>query len=261
MSGDHVTCFSCGTGYYSGVSPNCPNCGTNRYIYIIYGIILFLTLIAGLAFGAIALTYFARKKSWHWVSYIGSLIVAGFSIYYVAENWDMEWYTVAIIFLNLFGILYALFNLFRKWFKWIVVGSILLGVIIAYWPKKDDISTENSELYPEEEELIEIKEADESDNYSIETEILDEKEVDTENASETVLESEKLIIYKNAYYRIEDPDGWTNLRDTINGNIIRKIYPNEKFIVVTEENDWCKVFFEDFTSGFIHKSRIKESKD
>lgn len=172
----------------------------------------------------------------------------------------MEWYTVAIIFLNLFGILYALFNLFRKWFKWIVVGSILLGVIIAYWPKKDDISTENSELYPEEE-LIEIKEADESDNYSIETEILDEKEVDAENASETVLESEKLIIYKNAYYRIEDPDGWTNLRDTINGNIIRKIYPNEKFIVVTEENDWCKVFFEDFTSGFIHKSRIKESKD
>ena len=87
------------------------------------------------------------------------------------------------------------------------------------------------------------------------------RNVDAENASETVLESEKLIIYKNAYYRIEDPDGWTNLRDTINGNIIRKIYPNEKFIVVTEENDWCKVFFEDFTSGFIHKSRIKESKD
>ena len=244
MSGEHVTCFSCGTGYYSGVSPNCPNCGTNRYILFIYGIILFLTLIAGLAFGAIALTYFARKKSWHWVSYIGSLIVAGFSIYYVGENWDMEWYTVAIIFLNLFGILYAFYNLFKKWFKWIVLGSVLLALIIAFWPEKDDLSTDTSWQ-------------DEIDNYS---EILDEKEVDTANATETVSESEKLIINKNTYYRIEDPDGWTNLRDAINGNIIRKIYPNEKFIVLIEDGDWCEVFFEDFTSGFIHKSRIKEIK-
>ena len=256
MSGDHISCYNCGTGYYSGVNTNCPNCGANPNIFFIIGIVIVLALIAGLAFGAIALTYFARKKSWHWVSYIGSLLVAGFSIYYVAENWnDTEWYTVAIIFLNLFGILYAFYNLFRKWFKWIAIGSILLGIIIAYWPEKDDISAEYPEVYPEEE-LIEIKEADESDDYTLETKIQDKKEVDTENATEDVEGIEE-----NSYYKIEDPDGWTNLRDSANGNVIRKVYLNERFIIINDENDWCEVFFKDFTSGFIHKSRIKAIKE
>ena len=165
MSGDHVTCFSCGKGYYSGVHQNCPNCGTNQNILFIYGVIFILTLIAGLAFGAIALTYFARKKSWHWISYIGSLIVAGFSIYYVGENWEMVWYTVLIILLNLFGVLFALYSLFKKWFKWIVVGSILLGVIIAYWPDPDPVvyyvESPNGAIhrftgFPEEESVFKI---------------------------------------------------------------------------------------------------------
>ena len=354
MSGDHKKCFSCGTGYYSGVSLNCPNCGSTLTLQVVLFtavLVIVLTFIAGLAFGAIALTYFARKKSWHWVSYIGSLIVAGFSIYYVAENWDMEWYTVAIIFLNLFGILYALFNLFRKWFKWIVLGSVLLGLIIAFWPEPDPVvyyvESPNGVIhrltgFPESESVfiihqslgevflrdspegnkinsvkvnqalmidsliyngsfgmmddtpfegwchvyvennkeikgwlyqlditettfddieaaieLSIKTKDDSPiHYSTEGDteidiITEEEEVDA------IEEPSSLVINENLYYEIEDPDGWTNLRDTINGNIIRKIYSNDRFLIIKEEGDWCEIFFEDFTSGFIHKSRVR----
>ena len=64
------------------------------------------------------------------------------------------------------------------------------------------------------------------------------------------------------YYKIQDPDGCTNLRDApnANGNIVRKVYPSEKFKVTTTVGKYKKVLFDDGTIGFIHESRVVESK-
>tara|TARA_B100000795_G_C22766202_1_gene425814 strand:- start:387 stop:857 length:471 start_codon:yes stop_codon:yes gene_type:complete len=100
----------------------------------IIGVIIIAALIAGLAFGSIALTYFSRKKGWHWISYLGSVIVAVFSMYYVIEYWDTEWLQQTIVLLNFIGILYALFILFRKWYKWhVAVGLVLLVMLCLFY--------------------------------------------------------------------------------------------------------------------------------
>ena len=79
-------------------------------------------------------TYFSRKKGWHWISYLGSVIVAVFSMYYVIEYWDTEWLQQTIVLLNFIGILYALFILFRKWYKWhVAVGLVLLVMLCLFY--------------------------------------------------------------------------------------------------------------------------------
>ena len=87
-----------------------------------------------------------------------------------------------------------------------------------------------------------------------------EMEVMVEDVAETIKDSADLIFNKDSYYRIEDPDSWTNLREGIDGSVIRKVYQDEQFIILKIEDDWCEVFFEDFTSGFIHKSRVRVVK-
>lgn len=145
-----VKCKKCGHLIYSKKSAlethvvTCTECGQENvvlkkelkkkedetnFLAIIAGIIL-AALIAGLAFGSIALTYFSRKKGWHFISYLGSVIVAVFSIYYVLSYWDAEWAQMLIFLLNLIGILYALFILFRKWFKWYV--AVCFSIILSF---------------------------------------------------------------------------------------------------------------------------------
>lgn len=63
-----------------------------------------------------------------------------------------------------------------------------------------------------------------------------------------------------AYFHIQDKDGFTNLRDGENGNIIRKIYPNELFSIIGSSGDYKIVQFNDGTNGYIHKSRIAPIK-
>jgi hypothetical protein len=60
------------------------------------------------------------------------------------------------------------------------------------------------------------------------------------------------------YYRIEDPDGYTNLRDKPNGTIIKKVLSSEKFEVIGQEQKHKKVKLSDGTIGFIHESRVKQ---
>ena len=58
------------------------------------------------------------------------------------------------------------------------------------------------------------------------------------------------------YYMIEDPDGYTNMRKSADGDIIRKVYPNEKFEVVGTDGKYKKVKFSNSEVGFIHESRV-----
>lgn len=63
------------------------------------------------------------------------------------------------------------------------------------------------------------------------------------------------------YYEINDPDGYSNLRETPAGNILRRVYLGEKFEVLDEMDRHKKVKFSNGETGYIHVSRIVESNN
>ncbi len=60
-------------------------------------------------------------------------------------------------------------------------------------------------------------------------------------------------------YSISDPDGYTNLRATPGGKVIRKVYENETFDVIETGDSYSKIKLNDGTVGYMHKSRIKSA--
>ena len=58
-------------------------------------------------------------------------------------------------------------------------------------------------------------------------------------------------------YSINDPDGYTNLRATPGGKIIRKVYENETFDIIQPGEPYSKIKLTDGTVGYLHNSRIK----
>ena len=93
-------------------------------------------------------------------------------------------------------------------------------------------------------------------NNKIEVKAKDKTDLKEETAEEVSdknqLESDEII----EFFRIEDPDGWSNLRKTPAGEVLRKVYSDEKFEVIGEENKHKKVKLSDGTIGFIHSSRV-----
>ncbi|MCB9427061.1 MAG: hypothetical protein H6584_08575 [Flavobacteriales bacterium] len=75
------------------------------------------------------------------------------------------------------------------------------------------------------------------------------------------VESSPINVSDKTFYKIQDPDGYSNLRDKPNGSVLKKVYENEKFEVLGEENKHFKVKLEDGTVGFIHKSRVVKIED
>lgn len=61
------------------------------------------------------------------------------------------------------------------------------------------------------------------------------------------------------YYTIQDEDGYSNLRNKPNGDILKKVYDSEKFEVIGSEAKHKKVKLNDGTIGYIHESRIVTS--
>jgi SH3-like domain-containing protein len=57
---------------------------------------------------------------------------------------------------------------------------------------------------------------------------------------------------------INDPDGYTNVRETANANaqVLTQIKVGERFTVISTEGDWCLVILKDETRGYIHRSRV-----
>jgi hypothetical protein len=71
----------------------------------------------------------------------------------------------------------------------------------------------------------------------------------------TTNESEASTVPRGAY-SISDPDGYTNLRATPGGKIIRKVYENETFDIIQPGEPYSKIKLTDGTVGYIHNSRI-----
>ena len=57
-------------------------------------------------------------------------------------------------------------------------------------------------------------------------------------------------------YQINDPDGYTNLRDAPGGKIIKKVNEGDKFELLEKGDIYSKVKLADGTVGFMHNSRI-----
>tara|TARA_R110002072_G_scaffold59514_1_gene151501 strand:- start:94069 stop:95199 length:1131 start_codon:yes stop_codon:yes gene_type:complete len=69
---------------------------------------------------------------------------------------------------------------------------------------------------------------------------------------------EKVASPEIIYYKINDPDGFSNLRENPNGKIIRKVWENERFEVIVSDGKYKKVKLSDGTVGYIHSSRVIE---
>lgn len=81
----------------------------------------------------------------------------------------------------------------------------------------------------------------------------DENEIEM---NEEINPEEPVIKDEIVYYKINDPDGYSNLRKEPKGEIIKKVYDTELFEVLGEENDHKKIKLKDGTIGYIHKSRV-----
>ncbi|MBK5213268.1 MAG: SH3 domain-containing protein [Flavobacteriaceae bacterium] len=61
---------------------------------------------------------------------------------------------------------------------------------------------------------------------------------------------------EKTYYVIQDLDGYSNLRNKPNGEIVKTVYDSEKFEVIGSEGKYKKVKLKDGTIGYIHASRV-----
>ena len=61
---------------------------------------------------------------------------------------------------------------------------------------------------------------------------------------------------KKSLYKINDPDGWTNMRESPNGKIIRTIDTLERFEIIGQNKSWMLIQLENKQKGFVHNSRI-----
>ncbi len=57
-------------------------------------------------------------------------------------------------------------------------------------------------------------------------------------------------------FHIQDTDGWSNMRISPGGEIIRKIYPDEKFIILETQDKYKYIEFLDGEKGYVHESRV-----
>ncbi len=76
------------------------------------------------------------------------------------------------------------------------------------------------------------------------------------NSNDTEVNVNNEEIKTQILYKINDPDGYSNLRDAPKGNVIQKVYENELFEVLGEKDGYKKVKLSDGTVGYIHGSRV-----
>lgn len=56
-------------------------------------------------------------------------------------------------------------------------------------------------------------------------------------------------------YKVNDPDGYSNLRDA-QMSVIRRVLDTETFEVINSAGEWMEIKLNDGTTGYIHSSRV-----
>jgi hypothetical protein len=138
-----------------------------------------------------------------------------------------------------------------------IVG--ILGVVILLLFAKQFLTSTSNKIESTAE--VTTEEVVEEAPVAIqEEEVVQEEEESSysEPSPEPAVEAAPATPQKQAVqlYSIQDPDGYTNLRATAGGKIIRKVYENETFELVEAGETYSKIKLKDGTTGFLHNSRI-----
>ncbi len=130
-----------------------------------------------------------------------------------------------------------------------IVGAFLIYACSgSNLDKEKELQKREQAVKNKEEEVLREKE-----------EMLDKKEIDLErkdnvNAKKQGGEGEKHIAV------IEDPDGYTNVREGMSteSKIIDRLFEGEHYVVYpTADNNWWMVYTQAKVRGYVHKSRVR----
>lgn len=134
------------------------------------------------------------------------------------------------------------------------------GVVILLLFAKQFLTSMSSETQDtqEEETTEEVIEEEAPAPSQEEEQVQEEESTYAEPSAEPAVEAAPATPQKQAVqlYSIKDPDGYTNMRATPGGTIIRKVYENETFELVEAGETYSKIKLKDGTTGFLHNSRI-----
>ena len=127
-----------------------------------------------------------------------------------------------------------------------------------YFPMKFEKNIDGNKLvetyWKDEKTEDEIIESNEKSSSKVPV-ILPKPLDATEEVEEEVTMEEKAT-ETDKYFKIQDPDGYTNMRDGPGGSIIRRVLPNEKFRVSGVSGKYKVVKFDNGETGYIHNSRV-----
>jgi len=138
-----------------------------------------------------------------------------------------------------------------------IVG--ILGVVILLLFAKQFLTSTSNKIESTAEGTTE-EVVEEAPAAIQEEEVVQEEEESSysEPSPEPAVEEAAAAPQKQAVqlYSIKDPDGYTNLRATPGGVVIRKVMQNERFELLEPGETHSKIKLPDGTTGFIHNSRI-----
>ncbi len=133
-----------------------------------------------------------------------------------------------------------------------VNGNIQYAIFTKYWKVIGYRKVTENEFYAIIKKMGEIKGVDFSKLKIV-------KPTNKKEVSESIEENNNEDINDNdqEVFTINDPDGYTNVREEKNNKskILFKINEGDEFKVISKKSDWWEIEFNDKT-GFVHKSRI-----
>lgn len=139
-----------------------------------------------------------------------------------------------------------------------IVG--ILGVVILLLFAKQFLTSTSNKIESTAEATTEEVVEEAPAAATQEEEVVQEEEESSysEPSPEPAVEAAPATPQKQAVqlYSIKDPDGYTNLRATPGGAVIRKVMQNERFELLEPGETHSKIKLPDGTTGFIHNSRI-----
>ena len=133
--------------------------------------------------------------------------------------------------------------------------TIVLKPAVTKWLKEN--KPQPSEDLDSKEFLFKLS-PNQSDTFSLKYRDLGEPAyIPPTTPAETTANEPAAPAVPRGDYSINDPDGYTNLRATPGGKIIRKVYENETFDIIQPGEPYSKIKLTDGTVGYLHNSRIK----
>ena len=100
---------------------------------------------------------------------------------------------------------------------------------------------------------------------AIEETVIEETAIEETVIEETVIEEtvieetdiEEYEIFFQSTHLVEDPDGWTNFRETPKGKIITKLNNKTKCKFLDNNNGWFYIELEDGKKGYVYNTGLK----